>query len=149
MTISNVSLVTLYCTDQDAAKKFYVEELGFVENTDVSMGNGFRWVTINHPAQPELEVTLMIPGPPLDEDMAAAVSRALAQGIDGWHRPHHRRLPQDLRGAERARGRVPAAAVDRPYGVEAVMRDNSGNWMVLVEPKEFDPSQMEDFGPGA
>ena len=24
---------------------------------------------------------------------------------------------------------------DRPYGVEALMRDNSGNWMVLVEPK--------------
>jgi hypothetical protein len=31
---------------------------------------------------------------------------------------------------------------DRPYGVEAVMRDNSGNWLVLVEPKEFSP---EDF----
>jgi hypothetical protein len=31
---------------------------------------------------------------------------------------------------------------DRPYGVEAVMRDNSGNWLVLVEPKTFTP---EDF----
>jgi hypothetical protein len=25
---------------------------------------------------------------------------------------------------------------DRPYGIEAVMRDNSGNWLVLVEPRE-------------
>ena len=25
---------------------------------------------------------------------------------------------------------------DRPYGVEAVMRDNSGNWLVLVQPRE-------------
>jgi hypothetical protein len=25
---------------------------------------------------------------------------------------------------------------ERPYGVEAVMRDNSGNWLVLVEPSE-------------
>jgi hypothetical protein len=24
---------------------------------------------------------------------------------------------------------------DRPYGVEAVMCDNSGNWLVLIEPK--------------
>ena len=24
---------------------------------------------------------------------------------------------------------------ERPYGVEALMRDNSGNWMVLVEPR--------------
>ena len=31
---------------------------------------------------------------------------------------------------------------DRPYGVEAVMRDTSGSWLVLVEPKEFSP---EDF----
>ena len=30
----------------------------------------------------------------------------------------------------------------RPYGVEAVCRDNSGNWMVLVEHKEWQP---EDF----
>ena len=31
---------------------------------------------------------------------------------------------------------------DRPYGIEAVMRDNSGNWLVLVEPKEWSP---DDF----
>ena len=31
---------------------------------------------------------------------------------------------------------------DRPYGVQAVMRDNTGNWVVLVEPKEFSP---DDF----
>ncbi len=149
MTISNVSLVTLYCTDQDAAKKFYVEELGFVENTDVSMGNGFRWVTINHPSQPELEITLMTPGPPLDEDMAAAVSRALAKGSMGGIGltvEDCRKTYEELsaRGIE-----FPQPPADRPYGVEAVMRDISGNWMVLVEPKEFDPTQMEDFGPGA
>jgi len=27
---------------------------------------------------------------------------------------------------------------DRPYGVEAVMRDNTGNWLVLVEPKSME-----------
>jgi len=31
---------------------------------------------------------------------------------------------------------------ERPYGVEAVMRDNSGNWLVLVEPREY---TGEDF----
>ena len=31
---------------------------------------------------------------------------------------------------------------ERPYGIEVVMRDNSGNWLVLVEPKAFTP---EDF----
>jgi uncharacterized glyoxalase superfamily protein PhnB len=31
---------------------------------------------------------------------------------------------------------------DRPYGVEAVLRDNSGNWLVLVEQK---PYTADDF----
>jgi hypothetical protein len=31
---------------------------------------------------------------------------------------------------------------DRPYGTEAIIRDNSGNWLVLVERKEYKP---EDF----
>ena len=52
-------------------------------------------------------------------------------------------------------GRVPPALLphlrrardlaDRPYGVEAILRDSSGNWLVLVEPKSFSP---EDFQPG-
>lgn len=37
---------------------------------------------------------------------------------------------------------VPEPA-DRPYGTEAIIRDNSGNWLVLVESKEFSP---EAFG---
>ena len=32
----------------------------------------------------------------------------------------------------------PQPPSDRRYGVEAVMRDNSGNWLVLVEPKSDD-----------
>jgi hypothetical protein len=34
---------------------------------------------------------------------------------------------------------------DRPYGIEAVLRDNSGNWLVLVEQK---PYAGEDFAHG-
>lgn len=139
--ITNISLVTLYVTDQDQARKFYVETLGFVERTDQRMGD-FRWVTIGHPDQPELEVTLMVPGPPLDAEMAGAVERALAQGSMGGlglRVDDCRKTYEELR----AKGvEFPQPPEDRPYGVEAVMRDNSGNWLVLVEPREFTP---EDF----
>lgn len=141
--ITNVSLVTLYTTDQDASRDFYVDKLGFVVDTDVTMGEGFRWLTIAHPDHRELEVTLMKPGPPLDEEMATTVSRALAGGRMGGFglrtddcRGDHERLTK--LGVEFVQ--EPA---DRPYGVEAIMRDNAGNWLVLVEPKEFSP---EDFG---
>jgi predicted enzyme related to lactoylglutathione lyase len=35
---------------------------------------------------------------------------------------------------------------ERPYGVEALMRDNSGNWLVLVEPREFTEADFEESG---
>ncbi|HJR38664.1 MAG TPA: VOC family protein [Nocardioidaceae bacterium] len=140
--ITNISLLTLYVTDQDEARDFYVEKLGFVAKTDVSMGDGFRWVTIGHPDQPELQVTLMKPGPPLDPDMAQAVERALAKGSMGGFglsTDNCQKTYDDLvaQGVE-----FPQPPSERPYGVEAVMRDNSGNWLVLVEPREY---SGEDF----
>jgi len=140
--ITNVSLVTVYCLDQDKTRDFYVDVLGFQPRADVSMGEGFRWVTVGHPSQPELQVTLMTPGPPLDPDAAAFVRRQLEKGqmgglglrVDDCRKTH-----EELTGKGVEFLQEPA---DRPYGVEAVMRDNSGNWLVLVEPKEF---TREDF----
>jgi len=141
--ITNVSLTTVYCLDQDAARDFYVDILGFEPNTDVAMGPDMRWVTINHPRQPELEITLLTPGQPLDPESADFVRRQLEKGqmgglglrVDDCRRTH-------LELSEKGVTFLQEPA-DRPYGVEAIIRDNSGNWLVLVEPKEFSP---EDFG---
>ena len=81
--ITNISLVTVYCLDQDAARDYYVDVLGFEPRTDITMGEGFRWITVGHPTQPELEVTLMTPGPPLDADAAAFIRRQLEAGQMG------------------------------------------------------------------
>ena len=140
--ITNVSLVTLWVTDQDEATKFYTDVLGFEETTDVSMGDGFRWVTVSHPAHRELQVTLMVPGPPLDEDMAAAIRRSLAAGTMGGFglsTTDCRKTYEELsaRGVE-----FTQPPSERPYGIEAVMRDNSGNWLVLVEEREFEGGEF-------
>ncbi|KOS55616.1 MULTISPECIES: VOC family protein [Rhodococcus] len=140
--ITNISLVTLYVTDQDAAKKFYLDTLGFVETADVTMGEGFRWVTVAHPDHPELEVTLMVPGPPLNPDMAEAIRRALADGTMGGfglrtadcHKTYEELTAKGVEFTQ--------PPSERPYGVEAVFRDNSGNWLVLVEPREYTPGDF-------
>jgi catechol 2,3-dioxygenase-like lactoylglutathione lyase family enzyme len=137
--ITNVSLTTVYCLDQDATRDFYVDVLGFETRSDVSL-NGFRWVTVGHPSQPELEITLMMPGPPLDDDAADFVRRQLAKGqmgglglcVDDCRKTHEELVSKGVEFLQE-----PA---DRPYGIEAVMRDCAGNWLVLVEPKPFDPS---------
>ena len=92
------------------SKAFYIDKLGFVEATDVEMGDGYRWCTVAHPAQPELEVTLMKPGPPLDEEDAAAMQRMLDKGSLNAGGTQHRRLPTDVRGAVGQRRRVHSGA---------------------------------------
>lgn len=137
--ITNISLVTVYCLDQDATRDFYVDVLGFRPHTDATVGEDFRWLTVCHPNQPELEVTLMTPGPPLDPDAADFVRRQLEKGSMGGFGlrvDDCRKTYEDLSGKGVTFLQEPA---DRPYGVEAVMRDNAGNWLVLVESKEYTP----------
>jgi hypothetical protein len=63
---------------------------GFTPRTDVTMGEGFRWVTVGHPSQPELEITLMTPGPPLDDEAAALHPAAAGEGTERRTRPARR-----------------------------------------------------------
>jgi catechol 2,3-dioxygenase-like lactoylglutathione lyase family enzyme len=135
--ITNISLFTLYVADQDEAKAFYIDKLGFVEGTDVTMGDGYRWCTVKHPDQPDLEVTLMTPGPPLDDDLIEAIRRAQAKGSMGGfglNTDDCRKTFEELTAKGVEFVQEPA---ERPYGVEALMRDNSGNWLVLIEPHPF------------
>jgi catechol 2,3-dioxygenase-like lactoylglutathione lyase family enzyme len=132
--ITNVSLITVYCLNQDEARDFYVDVLGFERHTDTTVGDGFRWVTVRHPSQPELQLTLMTPGPPMDEAAADFMRRQLEKGqigglglqVDDCRKTHEEFSAKGVTFLQE-----PA---ERPYGVEAVMRDNSGNWLVLVEP---------------
>jgi catechol 2,3-dioxygenase-like lactoylglutathione lyase family enzyme len=140
--ITNISLATVYCLDQDEARQFYVENLGFEARTDVTMGEGFRWVTIGHPSQPELEVTLMLPGPPLAPEAADFIRQQLEKGempglglrTDDCHQTYRELSARGVTFLQEPS--------DRPYGIEAMIRDNSGNWMVIVEPREFTPADF-------
>jgi catechol 2,3-dioxygenase-like lactoylglutathione lyase family enzyme len=140
--ITNVSLVTVFCLDQDAARDFYVGTLGFEVRTDITVGDGFRWLSVGHPSQPELDVTLMVPGPPLDAEAADFIRRQLGKGQMGG-------LGLQVDDCRKTYAELSAKGVEflqepaeRPYGIEATMRDNSGNWLVLVEPRPFTP---DDF----
>jgi catechol 2,3-dioxygenase-like lactoylglutathione lyase family enzyme len=143
--ITNVSLVTVWVTDLDEALAFYTGVLGFEARDDVTLGEDFRWLTIGHPSQPELHLHLTTPSSPLSEDLIAAMTRAQAEGglpgvgldVDDC-RATYREL--SAKGVEFIQ-----EPQERPYGVEALLRDNSGNWIVLVERREFTPEDFEGF----
>jgi hypothetical protein len=116
------------------------------------MGEGFRWVAVKHPSRPELQVTLMTPGPPLDPEMADMVRRQLEKGQMGG-------LGLAVNDCHKTFEELSAKGVtfiqepaDHPYGIEAVMRDNSGNWLVLVEARpsarKISAETNVDAGPG-
>jgi catechol 2,3-dioxygenase-like lactoylglutathione lyase family enzyme len=139
--ITNISLMSVFVNDIDEAKAFYTEKLGFVLKTDITLSD-FRWCTVYHADHPELELQLALPGPPLDEEATEAVRRMMAKGTmhgfgiatDDCHKTFQELVAKGVEYIQEPS--------DRPYGVEAVLRDNSGNWLVLVEQKPYSP---EDF----
>ncbi len=140
--ITNVSLVSVWVTDLDESLDFYTNVLGFEKGDDVQLGPDFRWLTVVHPNQPELNLHLTTPGAPLSPELVEAMRRAQADGGlpgVGLHVDDCRKTFEELSAKGVVFLQEPA---DRPYGVEALMRDNSGNWLVLVEPREFDPASM-------
>lgn len=140
--ITNVAIVSVFVKDVDESKKFYTEVLGFQAKDDITLAEGYRWCTVVHPEQPELALHLTVPGPPLSPELTEAMARAQDDGglpgvgvnVDDC------RGTYDTLVAKGVQFLQPPA--ERPYGVEAVCRDNSGNWMVLVEARPFDPAAL-------
>ncbi len=138
--INSVSHTCVYVLNQDEAKAFYTEKLGMQLRSDITMaeefegaGAGFRWLTVGPTGQPDVDIVLadcsMGHDPETAQQLRALVAKgALGHGVlrtDDCHKAY-----EELS----ARGVVflqePA---DRPYGIEAVLRDDSGNWWSLTQ----------------
>lgn len=135
--ISKLSHATIWVLNQDEAYDFYVNKLGFEVRTDAKMDNGFRWLTVGPKEQKDLEIILMEikPGMIMDET-AAKQLRSLVQngflGAGAFETKDCRKTYEELksRGVE-----FKSAPEEKFYGIEAVFKDNSGNWFSLTQPK--------------
>jgi len=134
--IQTLSHATVYVLDQDAARDFYVNKLGFDLRMDQSMENGFRWLTVSPKAQPDLQIILMqVDGPNIKPEVAAALKALVEKGgLNGGalKTDDCKRDYEDLK-AKGVEFLSPPA--ERFYGIECVMKDNSGNWFSMTQPK--------------
>ena len=134
--IQRLSHTTVYVLDQDAAKDFYVNKLGFELRMDQSMDNGFRWLTVGPKGQPDLQIILMkVDGPNMQPEVGATLKALLEGGKLGGgvlNTADCRKTYDELKAKGVEFSQPPA---DRFYGVEAIMKDNSGNWFSLTQPK--------------
>ena len=51
-TLSNVRTIGVPVRDQDAARAFFVDTLGFAPEMDAELQPGFRWVEVSPPGSP-------------------------------------------------------------------------------------------------
>jgi predicted enzyme related to lactoylglutathione lyase len=134
--ITKHSHTTVYVLDQDRAKAFYTEKLGFEVRDDARMGD-FRWLTVAPKTQPDACLVLMAlePNQFMDEESCAMLKKLLEKGVLGGgvvETDNCRRTYEELeaRGVE-----FISEPKEMPYGIEAVFKDDSGNFFSMGERK--------------
>ncbi len=135
--LKQLTHVHQWVRDQDEALAFYTGTLGMEVYEDVTvpeMGD-FRWLTVRPAGQSDVAIVLMpIPGPPVfDEDTAAKIHDLMSKGAATglfFATDDCRATVEELRnrGAE-----ITQEPMNRPYGVDAGVRDPSGNQLRLVQ----------------
>ena len=131
--ITGIGIVTVWVLDQDSAKRYYTETLGFEATNDVELGNGMRWLTVRAPGGDQ-ELLLLDPTRSmLDSETGPKVRALVEQGVLSPGvmattdcRADHTALVG--RGADFSQ-----APEERPYGIEAILRDDSGNWFSFTQ----------------
>jgi catechol 2,3-dioxygenase-like lactoylglutathione lyase family enzyme len=127
MALGSISLITVPVTDQDRAKAFYVDELGFTEKFDYVMdaeqagtaGAGARWVMLTPPGG-GADITLV----PWFADTSPPGSAKLSITCDD---------PDATHAELTARGIRPNNEVqDAPWGRWFGVDDPDGNnWLIV------------------
>jgi len=130
--------MTIYVLDQDAAYDFYVNKLGLEVHTDAKMDGGFRWLTVNPKGQPDLEIALMPtgPGPMRDQETSDMLRALIAKGaLSGGvlETADVQKTYEELKAKGVEFSQPPT---ERFYGIEALFKDNSGNWFSLTQRTE-------------
>ena len=126
--INRLNVASIYVLDKEEALDFYVNKLGLEVGNDVRQGD-YRWLTVRVPGNPETEVSLEQPGPPLhDEATAAQLRELITKGALGGLVF----ITDDARGLYetlKARGVTDFTQepTDHFYGTDMGIRDPFGN----------------------
>ena len=137
--ITRLSHATIYVLDQEEALAFYRDKLGFEVRTDMTMDNGFRWLTVGPKTQPDLEIVLMAvkESPMFPADKVAQLKKLVESGSLGagvFEVDDCRKTYAELK----AKGvQFMSEPEDRFYGTECLLKDNSGNWFSMTQHKQW------------
>lgn len=135
--ITKLNHISIFVLDQTSAYDFYVNKLGFTVNTDAEMGPGKRWLTVNPPNQPDLEITLMLidDGMMFNKESAAAMRDLVSKGTFGFGVFECDDLLATYEEMTAKGVEFTKPPKQEFYGFEALFKDDSGNWFSLGQKK--------------
>ncbi|MGC1405852.1 MAG: VOC family protein [Candidatus Dormiibacterota bacterium] len=132
--LTSLRISQIYVLDQQQALDFYVGKLGLEVNTDSDLGF-MRFLTVNVPGDPERQILLERPGPPMMDDATAEQVRdLLSKGRTGGHlffvTPDAQESYRELsaKGVE-----ITQEPTEQPYGIDFGLRDPFGNHIRVAQ----------------
>ncbi len=136
--IAKLSHASIYVLDQESAYDFYVNKLGFKVHTDAPMGPDMRWLTVTPPEQPDLEITLMPikAGMMYDQETADALATLVKKGTFGFGVFECKDIYATYEELKAKGVEFKKEPTKEFYGIEALFKDDSGNWFSLGQKKE-------------
>src|SRR5699024_3859230 len=132
---TDIAITPMYVTDQDHAREFYTQRLGFVVDTDVYLGSK-RWLTVDLTATPEhfvLRQRISDSTATASTGTADALRELTEQGTTSWMI-----LASDDVDADHVRLRDAGVEIieepsTRPYGRDMAVRDPFGNQIRITQ----------------
>jgi catechol 2,3-dioxygenase-like lactoylglutathione lyase family enzyme len=124
--IKTIALAGVWVKDQEAAKKFYVEILGFKVQSDIIMENGYRWLEV---IPPEGKTALTLAKPYLGQkDVSIGVFANIVLSCDNIDETYSELISKGVKFVEEPS--------KQEWGMsQALFEDLDGNVFVLVEGK--------------
>lgn len=130
--ISRMTHASVFVVDQDRALDFYTNKLGFKVLIDVPMGNGDRWITVCPPDQPELEIVLSpVTRGMFSAETADVLRNLVEKGTFGMAVFTCRDIYATYEEMKARGVEFTKAPKKEFYGIEAIFKDDSGNWFSL------------------
>jgi uncharacterized glyoxalase superfamily protein PhnB len=137
MTVMDITMYSTFLphTDPEASLAFYRDALGFEVRLDVGYGD-MRWITVGHPAQPDMNIVLTPPAvdPGITEDERRTILEMMAKGTYGHIIMSSADLDKAFAQVEATGAEVVQEPTEQPYGIrDCVFRDPAGNLVRINE----------------
>lgn len=136
--ITRLAHASIYVLDQERAKDFYVNKLGLEVKMEIPIGPEAKWLTVAAKDQPDMEITLM---PVNNNEMfppesAAKLTELIENGTFGFGVFESVDIYATYEELQQKGVEFTKPPTEEFYGIEAMFKDDSGNWFSLVQRKD-------------